>query len=101
MHYFSYKENGKHNVCIHKFIAAESEDLTPLVNIISVGHYLSRFSILVKVYSEVRFPFERYPINVFQKVSLPKVYMSLQPWRHYSTVVETNSQGLNNTIRTV
>jgi len=64
-------------VCIHKFIAAESEDLTPLVNIVVVGHCLSRFSILVKVYFEVRFPFVQYPINVFQQVSLSEVYMPL------------------------
>ena len=88
-------------MCIHKCIAAESQDLTPLVNIIIVGHYLSRFSILVMIYFEVRFPFVQYSINVFQKVSPPEVYMHFQPWRHYWTVVETNLPVLNNIIRTV
>jgi len=63
-------------MCVHKFIAAESEDLTPLVNIINVGHYLSRFSILVKVYFEVRFPFAQYP-NTFFRRSLPQKFMCL------------------------
>jgi len=67
-------------MCIHKIIAAESEDLTPLVNIIIVGHYLSRFSVLVNVYFEVCFSFVQYPINVFKKVSPPEVYTPLQPW---------------------
>jgi hypothetical protein len=64
-------------VCIHKFNASESEDLTPLVDIIFVGHYLSRFSIFVEVYFEFCFPFVQYPINVFQKVSPPEIYMPL------------------------
>jgi len=89
-------------MCVYiNVIAAESEDLTPLVNIVFVGHYLIRFSMLVKVYFAVRFPFVQYPINAFQKVSLSEVYMLLQPWRHYGTVVETNLQVLNNTLRTV
>jgi len=63
MHYFTYKENII--MCLHKFSASESEDLTPLVDITIVEHYLRRFSIFVKFSFEVRFPFVQYTINVF------------------------------------
>ena len=89
---------SKHNMCIHKFIVAESEDLTSLVNIIFIGYYLSRFSNLIKFYFNVRFPFLQYQMNVFQEVCPPEVNMPAQPCRHYWTVVETNLQDLNSII---
>ena len=89
---------SKHNMCIHKFIVAESEDLTSLVNIIFIGYYLSRFSNLIKFYFNVRFPFLQYQMNVFQEVCPPEVNMPAQPCRHYWAVVETNLQDLNSII---